>query len=98
MLSFSSLSTPPTVRVTSVSEHARTRTRRPRRTRIAVIVTTITGTAVGLLAVAAYLIGQLVELIAAHAAQVIGVLVLAAILAALAARRKSSGRRHCPGC
>ncbi|BCJ55082.1 hypothetical protein Asp14428_65570 [Actinoplanes sp. NBRC 14428] len=89
--------TPPTVRVTSVGEHARTRIRRSRRTRTAVVVTTITGTAAGLLAVAAYLIGQLVEFIAAHAGLILSVLALAAILAALAAR-SSSRRRHCPGC
>ncbi|MEU7908984.1 hypothetical protein [Actinoplanes sp. NPDC049118] len=87
--------TQPTMRVTSVGE--RTRTRRPGRTRIAVMVTAITGTAAGLLAVAAYLIGQLVELIAAHAAQIGSVLALAAVLAALAARN-SGRRRHCPGC
>jgi hypothetical protein len=89
--------TPPTVPVTSVGEHARTRIRRSRRTRTAVTVTTITGTAAGLVAVAAYLIGQLVELIAAHAAQALGVLALAAILAAAARRGRSEGR-HCPGC
>ena len=87
----------PTVRVTSVGEHARTYARRPRRTRLAVIGTAITGTAAGLVAVAAYLIGQLVELITAHAGLILGVLVLVAILAATAARRGSSGR-HCPGC
>ncbi|GIE90885.1 hypothetical protein [Actinoplanes regularis] len=90
--------TRPAVRVTSAGQYARTRVRRPRRTRIAVIVTAITGTIAGLAAVATYLIGQLVELIAAHAAQILGVLALAAILAIAAARRNSSGRRHCPGC
>ena len=69
-----------------------------RHTRIAIIVATVTGAAAGLVAVAAYLLGQLVELIAAHAAVVLGVLALAAILAVAAARRSSSGRRHCPGC
>jgi len=88
----------PTVRVTSVGDHARTRIRRPRRTRIAVIVTAVTGTAAGLAAVAAYLLGQLVELIAAHAAAVVIALVLAAIVATAAARRRPSRRRHCPGC
>ncbi|MCO8271531.1 hypothetical protein M1L60_13105 [Actinoplanes sp. TRM 88003] len=87
-----------TVRVTSVGEHVRTRVRRSRRTRIAVIVTTITGTAAGLIAVAAYLIGELVELIAAHAGVILSVLALAAILAALAARSTGRRRRHCPGC
>jgi hypothetical protein len=85
-----------TTRVTSTSGY--TRIRRSRRTRIAVIATTVTGTVAGLVAVAAYLIGQLVELIAAHAAQILGVLALAAILATAVARRSTSGRRHCPGC
>jgi hypothetical protein len=89
----------PTIRVTSVGEHARTRIRLPRRgARIAVIATTITGTAAGLIAVAVYLLGQLIELITVHAALILGVLALAAILAAAAARRNSSGSRHCPGC
>lgn len=90
--------TPPTVRVTSVGQYTRTRVRRSRRTRVAVIATAITGTAAGLLAAAAYLLGQLVELIAAHAALIVGVLALAAILAALAARSCGRRRRHCPGC
>jgi hypothetical protein len=90
---------PPTTRVTSVGEYARTRVqRRTRRTRTAVIVTTITGTIAGAAAVAAYLIGQLVEFITDHAGQLLGVLVLAAIIAAAAARRSSTSRRHCPGC
>jgi hypothetical protein len=89
----------PADRVTSAGQYARTRIRRPRRrTRIAVIVTAVTGTAAGLLAVAAYLLGQLVELVAAHAGLILAVLALAAILATAAARRSSSSRRHCPGC
>jgi hypothetical protein len=76
---------------------ARTSNRRSRRIRIAVIVTAVTGTVAGLVAVAAYLIGQLVELIAAHAGPVLGVLALAALLAGTATRRRT-GRRHCPGC
>ena len=88
----------PTVRVTSVGVYARTGTWRPRRpARVAVTVTAITGAVAGLVAVAAYLLGQLVELIAANTAPVLGVLVLAAILARLGTRR-STGRRHCPGC
>jgi hypothetical protein len=89
----------PTPRVTTIGEPAYTRIRRPRRgARVAVIVTAITGTAAGLVAVAAYLLGQLVEFIAAHAGQILGVLALTAVIAGLAARRGSSGRRHCPGC
>jgi hypothetical protein len=89
----------PATRVTSVGAYTRTRIRRPRRgARIAVIVTTVTGAAAGLAAVAAYLLGQLVELIAEHAGPILGVLALAAILATATARRSGSGRRHCPGC
>jgi hypothetical protein len=87
----------PTVRVTTVGEPARTRS--PRRgARIAVIITAVTGLAAGLIAVAAYLLGQLAELIAAHAGQILGVLALTAVTAGLAARRGSRRRRHCPGC
>ncbi len=67
------------------------------RSRIAVIATTIVGAVAGLLTAAAFLLGQLVELITAHAGLILGVLALAAILTGLAARR-GSGRRHCPGC
>lgn len=69
-----------------------------RRTRIAVIATAVTGAVAGLVAVAAYLLGQLVELITAHAGLILAVLAPAAILTTAAARRSSSGRRHCPGC
>ena len=87
----------PPVRVTSVGEHAKTRAARSRRRSRAPVITTVVGVVVGLLAVAAYLIGQLVELITAHAGLILSVLVLTAILAALAARG-SGRRRHCPGC
>jgi hypothetical protein len=82
--------TRPTTRVTSVGEHARTRIRRPRRSRIAVI-TTVTGVGAGILTVTAYLLGQLVEFVVAHAAPLIGALVLIAVLA-LAGLLRSSGR------
>jgi hypothetical protein len=87
--------TRPTIRVTSVGEHVRTSIRRPSRKRTKIIA--VTGTAVGLITVAVYLIGQLVELIATHLAAVLVALALAAILAT-AARRRSATRRHCPGC
>jgi hypothetical protein len=90
--------TRPAVRVASVGAYARSRFQRPRRTRIAVIVTAVTGAIAGTAALAAYLIDQLVEFIAAHAAQLLGVLVLAAIVAVAAARRSTSSGRHCPGC
>jgi len=89
---------PVPARPTTLGQQSRIRTRRPRRrTRIAVMVTAVTGTLAGLVALAAYLLGQLVELIAAHAGLILGALALAAILAGLSTRR-SSGRRHCPGC
>jgi hypothetical protein len=88
--------TRPTARVTSVGNYARTRTSRPRLARIAVIATATTGVIAGLVTAAAYLIGQLVELITANAGLILGVLALLAILAALTA--ESSRRRHCPGC
>lgn len=86
----------PTTPATPASEFIRTRTRRPRRIRPAVIATTAAGTVAGLLAAAAYLLGQLVEFIAAHAALIIGALVVIALLA-LAGLLRTSGR-HCPGC
>jgi hypothetical protein len=88
--------TRPTARVSSVGDYAYTRTRHPRRARIAVIATATTGVIAGLVTAAAYLIGQLVELIAAHAGLILGVLALLAILAGVTAG--SSRRRHCPGC
>jgi hypothetical protein len=90
----------PMVRVTSIGQYAKTRAARPRRRRrspVPVVITAVVGVVAGLLAVAAYLIGQLVELIVAHAGLILGVLALAALLAATATRR-GSGRRHCPGC
>jgi hypothetical protein len=87
----------PPVRVTSVGEHATMRAARPRRRRRVPVVTAVVGVVAGLLAVAVFLIGQLVELIAAHAGLLLGVLALAAFLAASATRRRT-GRRHCPGC
>jgi hypothetical protein len=87
----------PMVRVTSIGEHASIRASRSRRRRRVPVVTAVVGVVAGLLAVAAYLIGQLVALIASHAGLLLGVLALAALLAATATRRRS-GRRHCPGC
>jgi hypothetical protein len=87
----------PPVRVTSVGAHATMRAVRSRRRRRVPVITAVVGAAAGLLAVTAYLVGQLVELIAAHAGLILGVLALAALLAGRTARR-GSGRRHCPGC
>src|SRR6266542_1462272 len=57
----------PPVRVTSTGEHTTIRAARSRRRRRVPVITTVVGVVAGLLAVAAYLIGQLVELITAHA-------------------------------
>jgi hypothetical protein len=87
----------PTVRVTSVDQYAKTRAvGSRRRSRVPVVITAVVGVVAGLLAMAAYLIGQLVALIAAHAGPVLGVLALAALAAS--ATRRRTGRRHCPGC
>jgi uncharacterized membrane protein (UPF0136 family) len=87
----------PPVRVTSIGEHTQTRAVRSRCRHRVPVITAVVGVVAGLLVVAAYLIGQLVELIATHAGLVLGVLALAALLAATATRRRT-GRRHCPGC
>ena len=87
----------PMVRVTSVGQYAKTRAVGSRRRSRVPVITAVVGVVAGLLAAAAYLIGQLVGLIAAHAGLVLGVLALAALLAASATRRRT-GRRHCPGC
>ena len=75
-----------------------TRPWRPRRGgRIAGLVLAITTGVAGLLAAVAYLLGQLVEFIATHAAAAIRALIVLALIAA-ALTYTSSGRRHCPGC
>jgi hypothetical protein len=86
----------PPVRVTSIGEHATMRASSSRRRNRVPVITAVVGVVAGLLAVAAYLIGQLVELIAAHAGLLLGVLALAALAAS--ATRRRTGRRHCPGC
>jgi hypothetical protein len=86
--------TRPTTRVTSAGDYTRSRIRRPRRSRAAVVAA-VTGVAAGILTVAAYLLGQLVAFIAAHAAILIGALVLIGLLALGGLLRSG---RHCPGC
>ncbi|MFI5491354.1 hypothetical protein [Actinoplanes sp. NPDC051859] len=85
------------VRVASVSAYTRTRVRSTHpKLRVAVIATAVAGATAGFLAAVAYLLGQLVEFVTAHAGPILGVLALALIGAGLFAGR--SGRRHCPGC
>jgi hypothetical protein len=86
----------PMVLAASIGEQAQVRAVRSRRRSRVPVVTAVVGVVAGLLAVAAYLIGQLVELITAHAGPVLGVLALAALAAS--ATRRRTGRRHCPGC
>ncbi|MGK5681340.1 hypothetical protein [Actinoplanes sp. URMC 104] len=69
---------------------------RPRRTPTAAIVTAIAGIATGLLTGVAYLLGVAAEFTVTHAAAILVVLALAAIVAGAFTRR--SRRRHCPGC
>lgn len=88
--------TRPTTRDTSPGEQPLTDIRRPRRTRRAA-VTAVIGTLAGLVTAAAYLFGELVELITTHAGRILVVLALAGLVAAAVVGR-GSGRRHCPGC
>ncbi len=64
--------------------------------RIVALALAAAGGLAGIAAIAAYLLGQLVAFVTAHAAQIVGVIVLAAILAALIGSRRTG--RHCPGC
>jgi hypothetical protein len=79
---------PPTAR--------RIRIRRPGRA--AALVAAIAAPIVGILAVAAYLFGQLVEWATAHAATLAGLALLAALIAAALGGTGRHGKRHCPGC
>lgn len=64
--------------------------------RIAAIVAAVAAPVLGVVLAVAYLIGQLVEWVTAHAATLAGLSVLAILLiAALCGTRR---RRHCPGC
>jgi hypothetical protein len=87
----------PTTQITPMAERASTRSRRRRRTRIAATITAVTGGIAGLTAVAAYLLGRLVELIAAHLGLLLGVVAVALLLAALVRAGACPGI-HCPGC
>jgi hypothetical protein len=70
---------------------------RDRRTRrVVALAVTAAGALAGVAAATAYLLGQLVAFVTAHAAQIAGVLIVAAILAALIGSRRTG--RHCPGC
>ncbi|GAA0802061.1 hypothetical protein [Spirilliplanes yamanashiensis] len=64
--------------------------------RIVALGATAAGVATGVLAAVAYLLGQLIEFITAHAATIGGVALVLAVIAALAADTRN--RRHCPGC
>ena len=67
--------------------------------RIAVIATTVAGVIAGTLTVAAYLIGQLVEFLTAHAGLITAALALIGLLAAgLARTGVACVGVHCPGC
>jgi hypothetical protein len=83
---------------TNLRRSQQTRRTRPGK-RIAVIAVTVTGTIAGLAAIGAFLIGQLVEAVTAHAGQILAVLALVAVIAtAITRRSKSDSGRHCPGC
>jgi hypothetical protein len=85
------------VRVAAAPRVAPTAPPRDRRThRIAALALSAAGVLAGVAAAAAYLLGQLVAFVTAHAAQIVGFLVVAAIFAALIGSRRTG--RHCPGC
>jgi hypothetical protein len=88
------------VRTTSLGGHilGLVQPSRKRRTRRVIAITIATTTAIaGLIAVAVYLVGQLVAFLADHAAIIAGLLAVAAAITALLSRT-SSRKRHCPGC
>ena len=58
----------------------------------------ITAAALVVIAVGAWLVAQVVAFITAHAAVIVGAIVLAAIAAGLLITATASGKRHCPGC
>jgi hypothetical protein len=80
---------------TAPTPRLRTRVVLPRKVRLGVAVA---ASAAGVLAVAAYLIGQLVEFLAAHAAVIIGALAVAVIALTALLKALGGGSRHCPGC
>jgi hypothetical protein len=93
------ISARPTGRVIAadLSHDARHRRLR-RRTGIAATITAITGVIAGLTAAVAYLVGQLVVLITAHLAVIVGVGVLVVLLLAALGRVGACSGMHCPGC
>ncbi len=64
--------------------------------RTAALLTAALAAVTGLIAVAAFLLGQLVHRLTDPAAPILGDLGVLAVLTGLGIRR--SGRRHCPGC
>ena len=58
----------------------------------------ITAAALVVIAAGAWLVAQVVAFITAHAAVIVGAIVLAAITVGLLITATTSGKRHCPGC
>jgi hypothetical protein len=93
------MSARPTTRIISAGPSPDARDRRlHRRTRIAATIMAITGTIATLAATAAYLLGQLVELITEHLAVILGVGVLVVLLLAALGRVGACPGIHCSGC
>jgi hypothetical protein len=69
----------------------------PRGRRLIALAVAAAGAAAGATTAAAFLVGQLIEFITAHAALIVGVLAVAALAAAVI-RSLLTTRRHCPGC
>jgi lysylphosphatidylglycerol synthetase-like protein (DUF2156 family) len=87
---------------TTTTTAVATASTRPRRTKgirkAIALAATATGVVTGLLAVVAYLTGQLVAFLTAHAATIVGAVTVLAIAAALLLKSTGGSNRHCPGC
>jgi hypothetical protein len=96
----SSVTRPAPAPVVSLADHitglvqpgSKRRTRR-----IVAVSAAATTAAAALIAMAVYLVGQLVAFLTDHAALIAGLLAVAALITALLTRTVS-GKRHCPGC
>jgi hypothetical protein len=87
--------TPPAPTRPPTARRSRRRLRRPGGT--PAIVVAIAALVVGVLAMSAYLLGQLVGWATAHAT-LAGIALLAALIAGVLRGIAGRGKRHCPGC
>ncbi|MFX0593315.1 hypothetical protein [Melissospora conviva] len=88
----------PSVQVDSIGQYIADRHRTRNHTRRVALVVALTAAAVAVIAAGAWIVAQVVAFITAHAALIVGAIVLAAIAAGLLITATTSGKRHCPGC